>query len=1042
MSSTGVAGEFVPLGLGAGVTGHYFVSYSRIDAADDALWLADTLVAGSPSFPVWLDRPELRPGEAWDEQIVEAIRTCRGLLFVMTTDSVRPNSMTKPEWIRALKYKKPVIPLRFHRNAELPFRLEPREYVDFTGSVATALDRLREQLSWMDTPAGALQALKERLADAERELERATKVSERARIEQEIQELRRQLDGQERVLADPRAASQRTEERIASGLERERQPGDRPTQGRRAKFINPPPLLAPTWFQDRHVETGLIGDFLNDEGLRLITVVGRGGVGKTAMVCRLLKALEGGQLPDEGGPLAVDGIVYLSPVGAHKVSYPNLFADLTRLLPDDTAQRLEQLYQDPQQTIEDQVLALLEAFPTGRTVVLLDNFEDVIDTTSEPFAIGDAALDAALHTVLTAPQHGVKFIVTTRVPPGGLLRVQPARQRRLNLDEGLGYPYAENILKEMDSDGSLGLKTASAELLAAARERTGGYPRALEALVAILAADRDTSLPELVAETANLPGDVVQALVGEAFNRLDPLAQQIMQALAVFGLPVPPVAVDYLLQPYLVAIDSAPVLGRLVNMQFVRRDAGRYYLHQVDRDYALSRIPEGEPADRDTPDLSFTRYALLARGAEYFEETRTPRESWKQLDDLAPQLSEFDLRHRGGDYDNAAAVLLEIDFDYLLLWGHYRLVMDLHERLQGKLSDSDLQQTSTGNLGTALSRLGQFRRAIDFYEQALAIARDRGDRSGEGAWLGNLGAAYGSLRESRRAIDLLEQALVINREVGDRQNEASYLGNLGSAYADLGDTRRAIDLYEQALVVTREIGNRGGEGWWLWGLGNRYADLGDTRRAIDLYEQALAIARDIGERGVEMNQLNNLGDIYVDRDEWKQAIQHYDQAIRIADEIGDIQIQSEARNGLAKAHLLLGELSAARQIAEAARTLDFQPNNASVSATLGVVLLRQGQAEPARLAFTEAVAQSDGLLTHTSDNYQALDTKALALCGLALLGDASRLPEASSAFQAARTVNRDAGVIQRALRLFDTLAFVDQDGILASVRAVAARSNV
>ena len=54
-------------------------------------------------------------------------------------------------------------------------------------------------------------------------------------------------------------------------------------------------------------------------------------------------------------------------------------------------------------------------------------------------------------------------------------------------------------------------------------------------------------------------------------------------------MPVKPVAVDYLLQPHRpAAIDAAPVLGRLVNMQFVRRDAGRYYLHRdPDRDYAL-----------------------------------------------------------------------------------------------------------------------------------------------------------------------------------------------------------------------------------------------------------------------------------------------------------------------------------------------------------------------------------------------------------------------------------------------------------------------
>ena len=125
------------------------------------------------------------------------------------------------------------------------------------------------------------------------------------------------------------------------------------------------------------------------------------------------------------------------------------------------------------------------------------------------------------------------------------------------------------------------------------RERTRGYPRALEAVAAILSADRNTSLPELLAQTERLPENVVEALVGEAFQRLDALAQQVMQALAVYPVPVPAVAVDYLLQPFQPAINAAPVLARLVNMQFVRRDAGRYYLHQVDRDYALGRVPDG-----------------------------------------------------------------------------------------------------------------------------------------------------------------------------------------------------------------------------------------------------------------------------------------------------------------------------------------------------------------------------------------------------------------------------------------------------------------
>src|SRR5262249_42282596 len=143
-------------------------------------------------------------------------------------------------------------------------------------------------------------------------------------------------------------------------------------------------------------------------------------------------------------------------------------------------------------------------------------------------------------------------------------------------------------------DGKVGLKSVPDDLLNKARERTRGYPRALEALFAILSADRDTSLVDILADSARLlPDNVVRDLVGEAFNRLDSAAEMVMQALAIYARPVPPAAVDYLLKPYLAGVDSAPVLNRLVNMHFARKEAGRYYLHPVDHAYALSRVPKG-----------------------------------------------------------------------------------------------------------------------------------------------------------------------------------------------------------------------------------------------------------------------------------------------------------------------------------------------------------------------------------------------------------------------------------------------------------------
>jgi hypothetical protein len=100
------------------------------------------------------------------------------------------------------------------------------------------------------------------------------------------------------------------------------------------------------------------------------------------------------------------------------VNFPNLFADLCKLLPEATAKRLDQLYRDAKQSTGAQMQALLAAFPSGRTIVLLDNFEDVVD--AETQAIKERELDEALRAAVEAPPHGVKFLLTTRRPAGAV----------------------------------------------------------------------------------------------------------------------------------------------------------------------------------------------------------------------------------------------------------------------------------------------------------------------------------------------------------------------------------------------------------------------------------------------------------------------------------------------------------------------------------------------------------------------------------------------------------------------------------------------
>jgi tetratricopeptide (TPR) repeat protein len=825
-----------------------------------------------------------------------------------------------------------------------------------------------------------------------------------------------------------------TRRRIDSGIQREQVPAE-PQPVRASKFVNPPPALAPTWFQDRQVETGLLARYVIDPAIRMVTVVGRGGIGKTAMVCRLLRGLEAGRIPDVEGDLAtitVGGIVYLSRNGVHKVEYPTLVADLLRLLPADAAQRLQRLYRDPHHTPVEMMLAVLEAFPVGEpVVVLLDNLESVMDAQRE--TLTEQALQEALSAVLTAPAHAVTVIATTRVVPAALLKVEPASQRQLPLEKGLGHPDAEEVLKALDGDGHLGLRDAPDELLDGLRQHTRGFPRALEAVKAILEGDRTLSPQNLLDRTRHLPEDqVVQVLVGEAYQLLDAPAQQMMQALAVYPAPVSAVGVDFLLRPVNPTTNAAPILTRLVRRQLVRFQDGHYHLHPLDREYARSQLLPGSPGD---PPAAFSLTGLQARAADYYTQIRTPRESWRSLEDVRPQLAEFQLRCDTGDYDTAATVLADIEFDYLRVWGHYRTLVELHGRIHGRITDPWLNATHLINLGLCHFRLGDYRQAIDLFTQSLTIDREIGTRQGESAALGNLGGCHFYLGDYWQAIDLFTQALTIAREIGARRDECIHLGNLGLCYDRLGDYRQAIDLHTQALTIARDLGDREGEGRHMINLGLCHEGLGDYRQAIDLHTQALTIARDLGDRFDEAYALCYLGRAWLASGDARQAMTLHEQAISIADTTGDVEPAVEARSGLARAQLQLGDPAAALAATTTRRELSSTTEEPTMRLLEGVALLQLHRIDEGMRAFSAALRAADALLALADRNVAALQVRALALCGLAAAtGNPTRATEAAEAFARA-TVTSAAGVVADTHRLLDGIAAHDRLGILAQVRA-------
>ena len=528
-------------------------------------------------------------------------------------------------------------------------------------------------------------------------------------------------------------------------------------------------------------------------------------------------------------------------------------------------------------------------------MVLLDNFEDLLDA-AEPSRSPTPRWTRRCARCCRAPAHGVKVDHHhPRRARGSCCCIQPGVQRRLDLDEGLPSPYAEELLRAMDPDGKLGLRDRAGRAAGAGRASgpaasRGRWRRSRRSWPPTAT----PPCPSCSTQTARLPENVVEALVGEAFQPARPAgpaghagARDLSRCRCRRSRSTT------CCSPTSRRSTAAPVLGRLVNMQFVRRDAGRYYLHQVDRDYALRRIPAGAARrPRRRPAAVHPQHALRDRGADYFDTDPHPARDVE--DPRRPRPPAGRVRtalRRAATTTPPPQVLLEHRLRLpQAVGGTTGSRSSLHERLQGHITDPLIDAASKNGLGWVVYLVGgDVRRAIGLFEDALAVAREHDLRQAEAWSLTNLGSCYQELGETRRAIDFHERSLAIKRDFGDPADESLGLTNLGNCYHALGEIRRAIEFHERALEIDRSLGRRRDEAIDLGNLAIFYGRSG-SQRGIELGEQALAIFRELGDRPNEAWALSGLGEIQRDLDALWTAIRLLDEAVAIADEVSRAQV--------------------------------------------------------------------------------------------------------------------------------------------------------
>ncbi|MBA2470547.1 MAG: tetratricopeptide repeat protein [Chloroflexia bacterium] len=195
--------------------------------------------------------------------------------------------------------------------------------------------------------------------------------------------------------------------------------------------------------------------------------------------------------------------------------------------------------------------------------------------------------------------------------------------------------------------------------------------------------------------------------------------------------------------------------------------------------------------------------------------------------------------------------------------------------------------------------LADYPSARGLYHQSLDIFQTLGDDVNVGRALGSLGLVYANQGEYAAARAAYESVLEVCQEHGWRPGEALALLNLGSVAVAEGDYTGARSVYDASLTIRRALGDAGGVAWASYWRGRLDRLDGRTGAANAWLTRAQAGFREVGDQLGIAYAMNELGYLASDDGNDRAALAYHLDALREREEAGAIQETVDSLEGIA-----------------------------------------------------------------------------------------------------------------------------------------------
>jgi tetratricopeptide (TPR) repeat protein len=252
---------------------------------------------------------------------------------------------------------------------------------------------------------------------------------------------------------------------------------------------------------------------------------------------------------------------------------------------------------------------------------------------------------------------------------------------------------------------------------------------------------------------------------------------------------------------------------------------------------------------------------------------------------------------------------------------------------------------------------GDLRTAVRFWEQSLAAAEAAGNTGLQAGVASNLGVAHESMGNFARALKYYQQSYRVSEARRDERFAAYNQANAGALRISNGiDPDQGVRDVQNALAVVRRLKDRNFELLCLQALAAFYRFTGQYAPAEQELNRAAAIAAELGET-------DDISAVSLQRARLHLDAGNYTAALKTLNEVlehGSAQRRGEASLLLGRAYTRVGDFAAAKDmLGRAATEIDARGASGFLPAlhlALGELALESGQADVARTEFTSAAS--------------------------------------------------------------------------------------